>query len=211
MRGFLGYVVVDVETNGLTPDEDRVLEVAAVQLWPDFTIESSWSTLIDPGPVDVGRTDIHGIRPCDLTGAPSFGDVAGDIIERLRGRILVAHNAPFDVGFIGEEFARLGHAVTDMSTIDTLELARQRWPGERAGLDACCQRLGIPRPPRHSALEDAVATTALFQHLMGHMEPDTQPAIDRAAKRVARKVWPSLPHGLTQPVPREPHTGHEGR
>src|SRR6185437_1255200 len=85
-----GFAVVDVETTGLFPTRDRVVEVAVVHLDPDERVTGEFSTLIDPRR-DVGPTRIHGIRASDVTGAPTFEAAAATIGQLLAGRVFVAH------------------------------------------------------------------------------------------------------------------------
>src|ERR1700722_7974419 len=89
-----GFAVVDVETTGLFPARDRVVEVAVVHLDPDARVTGAFSTLIDPRR-DVGPTHVHGIRASDVTGAPTFPVAAETIRRLLAGRVFVAHNARF--------------------------------------------------------------------------------------------------------------------
>jgi DNA polymerase-3 subunit epsilon len=200
----VGFAVVDVETNGLSAQAHRVLEVGCVRLRPDLAVEDTWSTLVNPGTPDMGRVDIHHILPDDVRHAPSFAAIAGDLVARLRGRILVGHNIDFDVGFLSREFDLAGVEM-DFSAvpgIDTLDLARQRWPGLPANLPACCRRARVPGSGTHSALADALATGALLRYLVRHAMPDTARALRQAADKAARASWPSLPQARTPVHPR---------
>jgi DNA polymerase-3 subunit epsilon len=200
----VGFAVVDVETNGLSAQTHRVLEVGCVQLRPDLAVEDTWSTLVNPGTSDMGRVDIHHIHPGDVRAAPPFAAIAGDLVARLRGRILVGHNINFDVGFLNREFDRAGVAI-DFSTvpgIDTVDLARQRWPGLPANLPACCRRAQVPGSGTHSALADALATGALLRYLLRHAMPGTAQALRHAAQRAEFAAWPSLPVAPTPLLPR---------
>src|SRR5262249_13946273 len=94
-----GWVVVDVETSGFRPAQARIVSVAALALGDDGNVEQSLYSLLNPG-VDPGPTHVHGLTAEMLAGQPGFGDVAGDLIELLRGRTLVAHNVGFDYSFL---------------------------------------------------------------------------------------------------------------
>lgn len=99
---------VGLETTGLSPGQHhRIIELAIVHVGEDDQQQAAWSTLINPLR-DFGASAIHGITAADLFNAPTFDDVAGDIADRLRGRVLVAHNLPFDARFLSAEFQRLG-------------------------------------------------------------------------------------------------------
>jgi hypothetical protein len=100
-----GFAVVDVETTGLSPRSDRVVEVAIVRISPDGEITGEWSSRINPeGPV--GATHIHGIRQQDVADSPLFHEVIPTLNARLAGLALAAHNAKFDVAFLGSEYRR---------------------------------------------------------------------------------------------------------
>ena len=95
-----GFAVIDFETTGLFPGgHDRVIEVAVVHVSSDGQIEGQWETLINPGR-DLGRQDIHRVRAADVMNAPDFAQIAPQLLALLDGRVIVAHNAGFDVRFL---------------------------------------------------------------------------------------------------------------
>ncbi|WP_432546139.1 TerD family protein [Kineococcus sp. SYSU DK004] len=118
------YAVVDVETTGLVPEVDRVLQLAVTLLDAHGAVERSWSTLVDPqrhpGPVHV-----HGITADRLAGAPLFADVAGELRRLTAGRVVVAHNAQFDWTFLVEEMRRTPHVLDVQHRLCTRNLARR--------------------------------------------------------------------------------------
>ncbi|MDR1806981.1 MAG: ATP-dependent helicase [Propionibacteriaceae bacterium] len=193
MTPFRGFAVIDVETNGLSPSRNRILEIAVVGLDPRLHDEWAWVTLVNPLTTALGRTDIHHIREQDVRLAPTFAQLAGNLVNVLRGRILVAHNTDFDVGFLGEEFLRLGVNFPTVPGLDTLDIAKHQWPGRTVTLDACCRYAGVPRREAHSALGDALATADLLRYLLRSMDPTTRPDLDRAARWAAGIDWPALP------------------
>jgi DNA polymerase III epsilon subunit-like protein len=155
------YVVLDTETTGTVPGRDRVVWVA-VAILNDGTVVERWSTRLDPGPAS--RAQAGGI---DLSGQPSFTDVAPRLTRLLRGAVLVAHNAPFDVSFLTAEYERAGLTMPKLRVICTLRLAH------RLGLDVpslslvdCCAHFGIFHQRRHRADEDVEATVQLLQRLL---------------------------------------------
>src|SRR5690349_16832145 len=98
-----GFAVIDLETTGLvTGLNHRVAELAVVHVEPDGSISGAWETLVTPGR-DLGPQHIHGIAAADVMDAPKFADIAPRLVELLAGRIIVAHNATFDVGFLTAE------------------------------------------------------------------------------------------------------------
>lgn len=173
------YAVLDTETTGFKPTgDDRILELAIVKLDQDGTEVSRWCTLLDPQTEKIGATHIHGITPEMLVGAPTFKDVAGDIIAQLSGAVLVAHNAPFDVGFLKAEFARADIPWGEPFVADTLGAARFLMPGLPAyKLGFLAEHLGLTFDgDAHSALADAVVTASLFRHLTSLTSDVTWPA-----------------------------------
>jgi DNA polymerase III subunit epsilon len=157
-----GFAVVDVETTGLYPRTDRVVEVAVVQLSAEGQATAEFSTLINPGR-DVGPTRIHGIRAQDILHAPSFSQAAATLWQMLDGRVLVAHNAPFDSRFLDAEFNRSGVSLPPPPLMCTMQLASSYLPGlPGRNLAACCAAANITLAQWHSALEDARAVALLL-------------------------------------------------
>ncbi|MEI7054604.1 exonuclease domain-containing protein [Nocardioides sp. CCNWLW239] len=120
-----GYAVLDVETTGLDPYRDRVIQVAIRQIAADGTEESEWETLVNPGAgVDPGPVEVHGLTSADLAGAPFFRDVAATIAQRLAGRVFVAHNAAFDWTFVAVESDRAGVRLEVVDWLCTMRFAK---------------------------------------------------------------------------------------
>lgn len=175
----LPFAVIDVETTGLRPRHDRVIEIAVVRCAPDGQPISEWSTLVDPGR-DPGPTRVHGIAANDLLGAPTFTDALAELQGHLEGAVIVAHNLSFDAAFIAHEFRRSGAEPHQGFGLCTLELARRTLPGEEGySLAACARTLGIAQPLAHRALADTRVTAgvlkALLQQLAG--ADSTPPAL----------------------------------
>lgn len=157
-----GFAVIDVETTGLYADrEDRIIEIAIQHLEPDGTSGSTWSTLISPDR-SPGPTHIHGLTAAHLGDAPRFYDITGDIANMLAGRIVVAHNALFDMSFLHAEFARAGHPLPAWPTLCTLEAAAVLRPDGPRSLADCTDSEGIDLRDAHSAAGDVDATARLL-------------------------------------------------
>ena len=171
------FACLDVETTGLDAKNCRILEVAVV-LVDDGQITDEWTTLLDPGVTDVGPTRIHGITRNDLSGAPTFADVAGDLLECLADRIPVAHNAPFDVGFLNAEW-RISQGTRDpllepeRDALDTLDLARRLGLPGRLGMLA--EAVGVDLSNAHRALDDTRALAEVLVRLLTLAEADGVP------------------------------------
>ncbi|MCZ7456605.1 DEDDh family exonuclease [Streptomyces sp. WMMC940] len=148
------WALVDVETSGLVPRNDRVLSVAVVTLGPDGEQTGEFSTLLNPG-CDPGPVHIHGLTAERLRDAPTFDQVAGRIGGLLQGRVLVAHNAQFDYDFLAHEFARARMRLPVDRRLCTLALNRRvDPPTDDLKLGTLAAHYGVPQTRAHDALDD---------------------------------------------------------
>ena len=168
-------VVLDTETTGLNPQEGhRIIEIGCVELVGRRLTNNTFHVYINPNRlIDDGAIEVHGITNEFLQDKPRFEDIADDYLAFTEGAELIIHNAPFDVGFLNHELARLKGAkktVEDCSTVfDTLPFARKKHPGARASLDALCKRYGIDNSHRelHGALLDAEILAEVYLAMTG--------------------------------------------
>jgi DNA polymerase-3 subunit epsilon len=165
-------VLFDTETTGLEPARGhRVIEIAALELINDLPTGRHFHALIHPErdvPEDVIR--IHGITLDRLVGKPRFAEIVADLLEFFGDGMLVAHNAPFDFGFVSAELRLAGHRPLDHTRmVDTLALAKVRFPGLPNSLDALCRRFGIDLSERtsHNALLDCRLLADVYVELTG--------------------------------------------
>ena len=152
--------MLDFEASGFVPEgNDRIVEIAVVQLSSNLKVEGEYTSLVNPAR-DLGATYIHGITGSDVQEAPAFAEVADNMVVWLSGRVIVAHNAPFDIRFLRAEFTRLGHTPTGTS--------RRRHTGAHAGeaRGSLPRAYAIDHRDAHTALGDARATAALFEALL---------------------------------------------
>lgn len=157
-----GFAVIDFETTGLSPAKhDRVIEVAVVHVDEFGRVEGQWETLVNPGR-DLGRQDIHRIRAADIMHAPTFEQIAPQLIDLLTGRVLVAHNASFDTRFLVAELGDAGYAIEAPVALCTMQLAREFLSGAGRSLSDCCAALDIDLVDAHRASVDALATAQLL-------------------------------------------------
>ena len=173
------YAVVDVETSGLRPHRDHVLQVAVVTVDDDGTVVDRWSTLVRPRRWwhRVGPRHIHGITRRQLRTAPGAGAVFAELARRITGSVFTAHNAAFDAEFIEREARRAGVVLVIPDRLCTLDLSRRLDP-DRAlthGLADLCARYGIALTAHHDALADASATAAVLPHLLRAQASTAQP------------------------------------
>jgi DNA polymerase-3 subunit epsilon len=183
--------IVDVETTGSDPATDRVTEIAVLQA-EGGALRAQWSTLVNPGkPIPGMIQALTGITQDMVAAAPRFAEIAGELAERLTGRMLVAHNARFDYGFLRREFERAGITYR-AKTLCTVRLSRRLYPGAGGhDLDSLIERHGLECAPRHRALPDAAA---LWQFLRLALEEHGEEVVEVAARQIARQ--PTLPPQL---------------
>ena len=169
------FACFDVETTGLDASVGRIIEIAVVRVTAGGEVAAEWSTLVDAGTFDLGRTDIHGIVPDFLLGAPTFGEIAGDLVDALAGCVPVAHNAGFDVRFVCSEWERCGLGPLALDAVDTLPLARRL--GLRGRLVELAVDLDVALPDAHRALDDTRALAGVLAALLarGAVPPSVPP------------------------------------
>ncbi|NAZ88801.1 exonuclease domain-containing protein, partial [Kineococcus indalonis] len=155
------YAVLDVETTGMDAATERVVQVAVVQLAADGRVEGTWDSLVDPGR-DPGPTHVHGISADMLRGAPAFAQVAEHLAGLLAGRVLVAHNARFDWGFLREEFTRAGTAYRVPHFLCTVTLSR-RLRLRDVTLAGVAAHWGVVQHRAHDAVDDTRVLTEVFR------------------------------------------------
>lgn len=183
----LELAALDVETTGLSVERgDRVIEVAVVRgRWGEAP--RRWSSLVHPGRA-VAATHVHGLTDADVHGAPPFAGVVAPLAEALRGAVMVAHNAAFDLRFLGAELGRVGGSLPIGAVVDTLGLARRELALASHALGALCDRFHIPRDRAHRALADAEATWTLAWAILGVIDPDHQLDLDAVLARCQRRT-----------------------
>ena len=182
-------IVLDTETTGLDPlTGDRVIEVAAVELVNLLPTGEVFHSLIDPErdiPAEASR--IHGFTNGDVAGKPKFADIADALLAFFGDSEIIAHNAPFDFGFLDAELLRCNRPALDRRRmIDSLAMAKARYPGMPNNLDALCRRLGVDNSMRgsHNAILDCQLLAQVYLEMMG----GKQPGLELAAKAAPRLV-----------------------
>jgi len=165
-------VLLDTETTGLDPSAGhRILEVCCLELRNHVPTGRVLHRLVDPGcDIDPEAERIHGFTRAALIGKPPFAEIVDELLAFLADDPIVAHNAPFDLAFLNAELARLDlPPIAPSRAIDTVQLARERFPGLPASLDALCRRFGIDASMRttHNALLDCRLLAEVYLELRG--------------------------------------------
>ncbi len=156
------HILLDTETTGLSPAlGHRIIEVAALEMVNRRLTGQRYHSYFNPErEIDAGAQQVHGITVEFLQDKPKFGDVSQEFLAFIADAELIIHNAPFDVGFLNHELARLDVAPVETccgGIIDTLKLAKELHPGQKNSLDALCKRYAVNNANRtlHGALLDA--------------------------------------------------------
>ena len=162
----LEFAIVDLETSGLEPGNARVIEIAILLVNSKGDIQEEYATLINPGNGQVGPTFIHHITEEAVLTAPTFQEVAGDILKRFENRIIVAHHAAFEDKFLAAEFKRAGIKVPPLPALDTLWLARQVVDLPNYKMQTVLQLYGVDEIDLHTALGDVRALNKVLPTLI---------------------------------------------
>jgi DNA polymerase-3 subunit epsilon len=194
------YAVIEVSTTGLSPAKgDRIVEIAIVRVDARGRIEDEYATLVDPGR-DVGPVFVHGISNTEVLDAPAFADIAGELLARMDGAVVVAHNATFVEAFLAAEFARTDLTLPLNPALCSLWLARRtmRTPNHR--LSTLARATGLPIADAHTALADARTVAALLpQMLAAYGEPPRYLTGLRPLPELDREVQPRSRFGEPRP------------
>ena len=187
------FAVIDLETTGLSPRVDRVIEVAVARVDPSGRIEDEFATLINPQGRDVGPTFIHGITNEQVKRAPTFAEVAPEILDRMAGAVVVAHNATFEEGFLASEFRRASISVASMPALCTLWLGRQTFSTPNHKLTTLARAGGVALVDKHAALGDVRAVARLLPQMTAKLPaPLLYPAHPLSWAREADYKSPAL-------------------
>ncbi|MBT5387757.1 MAG: DNA polymerase III subunit epsilon [Porticoccaceae bacterium] len=168
-------IVLDTETTGLETSQDhRIIEIGCVEMINRKLTGRHYHQYINPQrKVDEGAMEVHGITDQFLEDKPTYEAISAEFMAFVDGADLIIHNAPFDLGFINHEIAKLSGRVKPIDShckiIDTLALARQKHPGQKNNLDALCKRYGVDNSQRdlHGALLDAEILADVYLLMTG--------------------------------------------
>jgi DNA polymerase-3 subunit epsilon len=170
-------IVLDTETTGLDPDTgDRLVEIGAIELLNHMPTGRTFHAYINPQrEVPLDAVNVHGLTTEFLADKPLFTAIAAEFAAFIEDARLVIHNAAFDMKFLNAELGWAGlPAVPWARAVDTLDLARRRFPGAQNTLDALCRRFGVDNSARekHGALLDSELLAEVYLELIGGRQPD---------------------------------------
>jgi DNA polymerase-3 subunit epsilon len=169
-------VILDTETTGLDPESGhRIVEIGCLELVNHVPTGRAFQRYLNPErEVPTAAFEIHGLSAEFLAQHPVFASVCDDFLAFIGDSQLVIHNAAFDLGFVNSELRRINREILSLSrAIDTVELARRKFPGAQASLDALCRRFGVDNSGRakHGALLDAELLADVYIELVGGRQP----------------------------------------
>jgi DNA polymerase-3 subunit epsilon len=183
-------IAFDTETTGLDPRAGhRLVEIGCVELIHGMPSGKSWHSYLNPErDMPEEAFAVHGLSVDFLQDKPLFADVAEGFLEFLGDARLVIHNAAFDLGFVNAELDKIGRPALGNAFVDTVSVARRKFPGQRNSLDALCERFGINNAHRtkHGALLDAELLAEVYIELNGGRQRGLDLAA--AAKAVAAQA-----------------------
>ena len=171
----LVFVALDLETTGLSPQLDRIVEIGAIQ-FVERRVLSTFGELVDPEmPMPPGAMAVNGITDEMLVGKPAIRVLLPEFLKYIQGAVLVAHNASFDLGFIRSAMGRLGLGLLTNDYVDTKVMAQKAFPGRsNYKLQSLASDLGLQALDAHRAVDDARICQELFQACLKELNPGGQ-------------------------------------
>ena len=167
-------VILDTETTGLSADKDRIVEIACIELNNHIPTKNIFHTFINPETkVSADAFSVHGYSDEFLSNKPRFKEIVKNFLDFIKDKKLVIHNADFDLGFLNNELKRLNvKPILKSDVVDTLQIARSKFPGVGNSLDALCKRykINVEAREKHSALVDCHLLSKVYIELIDKKE-----------------------------------------
>jgi DNA polymerase-3 subunit epsilon len=167
-------VILDTETTGLSADKDRIVEIACIELSNHIPTKNIFHTFINPETkVSADAFSVHGYSDEFLSKKPKFKEIVKNFLDFIKDKKLVIHNADFDLGFLNNELRRLNvKPILKSDVVDTLQIARSKFPGVGNSLDALCKRykINVEAREKHSALVDCHLLSKVYIELIDKKE-----------------------------------------
>ena len=172
----MNEIFLDTETTGLSVDNGhRILEIACIETIELVPTKKIFHVLIDPErKISEDATKIHGYTDSTFVGKKKFKDIADEFINFINNKKLIIHNAPFDVSFLNYELRKINKKIIEnKNVVDSLEIARSKFPGVSNSLNNLCKRFGIDisKRTKHNALLDCELLREVYINLTGQKEP----------------------------------------
>jgi len=173
----MNEIILDTETTGLSIKEDhRIIEIACIETNNLLPTNKVFYKLINPErEVSNDAFKVHGYSTEKLKKEKKFSEIAKELVEFIAGKKLIIHNAPFDIGFLNHEFKKINIDLINLkeNVVDTLEIARTKYPGSSNSLDSLCKKFNIDLSKRtkHNALVDCELLRQVYINLKGEKEP----------------------------------------
>ena len=168
-------ILLDTETTGLSSVTDKVIEIACIEIEDHIPTGNKFHVFLNPETeISQGAYDTHGISKEFLSDKPKFDEIAKDFINFIENKKLVIHNAEFDLAFLNKELKEVNlEKISSDIVVDTLNIAREKFPGAQNSLDALCKRFKIDnsRRQKHSALLDCELLAKVYVELLEKKEP----------------------------------------
>tara|TARA_B100001123_G_C15198719_1_gene982417 strand:- start:682 stop:1359 length:678 start_codon:yes stop_codon:yes gene_type:complete len=169
-------VILDTETTGLSPAQNhRIVEIGCIELNDQIPTDRTFHTYINPQrSISEDAYKIHGYTEKFLSNKKTFSEIAEEFLNFIRNKKIIIHNASFDLAFLNYELRKINKEIIDnKNIIDTLELARSKYPGAQNSLDALCKRFNVDNSKRekHSAILDCHLLKEVYVNLLGQKEP----------------------------------------
>ena len=167
-------VILDTETTGLSADKDRIVEIACIELNNHIPTKNIFHTFINPETkVSADAFNVHGYSDEFLSNKLKFREIAKNFLDFIKNKKLIIHNADFDLGFLNNELRRLNiKPILKSDVVDTLQIARSKFPGVGNSLDALCKRykINVEAREKHSALVDCHLLSKVYIELIDKKE-----------------------------------------
>ena len=205
-------IVLDTETTGFEPSEGhRIVEIGAVELWNHLPTGKTYHQYINPErAMPQEAFNVHGLGDEFLADKPVFAAIAQDFLDFVEDAKLVIHNASFDMKFLNAELGWVNKPLLpNDQAIDTLAIARRKFPGSPASLDSLCRRFGVDNSMRekHGALLDSEILAEVYLELIGGKQPDFALSPDDQDKD--RDVVRPMRRASARPEPLKPRLTDE--
>lgn len=210
-------IVLDTETTGFDPETgDRIVEIGAVELEGQIPTGQTYHQYINPErSMPKEAFEVHGLGDDFLRDKPKFAEIGQAFVDFIGDAKLVIHNAAFDMKFLNAELGWMGLPLLPFDrAIDTLDIARRRFPGSPASLDALCRRFGIDNSSRtlHGALLDSEILAEVYLELTGGRQPGlVLSAVSETSEGAASEAWtiPPRPRPLSERISAAEKAAHD--